>query len=59
MTRYPSDQLHEEVAYVAYHLHWSYDEVMGMEHAERRRWVDEVASIVRRTNREAAGTGPT
>jgi hypothetical protein len=58
MTRYPSDRLHEEVAYVAYHLHWSYDEVMGMEHAERRRWVDEVAAIVRRANADAAGMGP-
>jgi hypothetical protein len=48
MTGYPSDRLHEEVAYVAWHLHWSYQEVMGMEHAERVRWVGEVAALDRR-----------
>ena len=45
MTGYPSDRLHEEVAYVAWHLHWSYQEVMGMEHTERLRWVGEVAAL--------------
>jgi hypothetical protein len=39
MRRYPSHRLHEEVAFVAHHLHWSYADVMGMEHAERLRWV--------------------
>ncbi len=52
MTGYPSDRLHEEVAYVAWHLHWSYQEVMGMEHAERLRWVDEVAAL----NQRLSGT---
>ena len=45
MTRYPLDRLHEEVAYVAYHLHWSHRELMEMEHRDRRRWVHEVAQI--------------
>jgi hypothetical protein len=43
--RYPLDRLFEEVAYIAYHLHWSYDDIMAMEHAERQRWVEEVACI--------------
>lgn len=43
--RYPSDRLYEEVAYVAYHLHWPYSQIMQMEHHERRRWVNEVARI--------------
>jgi hypothetical protein len=33
---------------VAYHFHWSHEEVMRMEHAERRRWVHEISSINRR-----------
>jgi hypothetical protein len=40
--------LHEELAFLAYHLHWSYDELLHMEHAERRRWCDEVSRMNRR-----------
>lgn len=42
---YPLDQLHEEVAFVAYHLHWPHAEIVAMEHADRRRWVAEVSAI--------------
>jgi hypothetical protein len=49
MMRYPSDRLHEEVAYLAYHLSWTYQEVMQLDHRERRRWVTEVARITQRT----------
>ncbi|NTU84787.1 MAG: hypothetical protein HGA45_36395 [Chloroflexales bacterium] len=54
MTRYPSARLHEEVAYLAYHLHWPYETVMGMEHAERLRWVEEVTRLNRRLNEQPA-----
>ncbi len=47
---YPLDRLLEEVAYVAYHLHWPYGEIMNMEHAERQRWVEQVAQINARLN---------
>lgn len=47
MMRYPWERLHEEVAYVAHHLHWSYHDVMSMEHAERRRWVAQAARLDR------------
>ena len=40
---YPSARLHEEVAYVSRYLHWSYEQVMAMDHRERQRWVAEVA----------------
>lgn len=43
--RYPTDRLHEEVAYLAYYFHWPYDQVMSLEHHERRRWVEQVAKI--------------
>ena len=44
------DALHQEVAYVAYHFHWPQSEIMALEHADRRRWVQEIASIHRRMN---------
>ena len=40
---YPSDRIFEEVAYVARYLHWPYDQVMALDHRERRCWVAEVA----------------
>ena len=52
MMRYPSDRLHEEVAYLAYHVSWTYQEVMQLDHRERQRWVAEVARIDQRTARQ-------
>jgi hypothetical protein len=42
----------EEVAFIAYHFHWSHGEIMNLEHADRRRWVEEVSAINRRMNQE-------
>jgi hypothetical protein len=42
---YVADRLHEEVAYVAYHLHWPLDDILDLEHADRLRYVSEVAKI--------------
>lgn len=50
MMGYPLDRLSEEVAYIAYHFHWPYDQIMGLEHLERQRWVSEVAKINRKLN---------
>ena len=49
---YPLDQLHEEVAYLAYHFHWPLDHILSLEHADRRRWVEEISKINRRLNGE-------
>ena len=54
MTGYPSEQLYEEVAFIAYYLHWPYRQIMGLDHRERQRWVAEVSGLNRRLN-EAAG----
>jgi len=54
MTRYPSDRLHEEVAYVAYHFHWPYHEIMQLDHRERQRWVAEIGTINQRRNQAVA-----
>jgi hypothetical protein len=42
----------EEVAYIAYHFHWAAEEVLAMEHGDRRRWVAEIDKINRRRNEE-------
>ena len=47
---YPSDRLSEEVAYVSRYLHWSYDDVMSMDHLERQAWVAEVRRMNERIN---------
>lgn len=50
---YATDRLFEEVAYVSYHFHWSLEEILELEHADRRRFVEEIASINRRISEEA------
>jgi hypothetical protein len=50
LTGYPLDALHQEVAYLAYHFNWPLQEILGLEHADRQRWVEEVARINRRMN---------
>ena len=52
---YPLDRLHEEVAYIAYHFHWPRNEILDMEHGERRRWVREIAGINSRLNEAVEG----
>lgn len=42
---YAPDRLHEEVAYVAYHFHWPLADILDLEHAERRRYVGEIAKL--------------
>ena len=31
---YPLKLLNEEVAFIAYHFHWSFDEILNMDHQE-------------------------
>jgi hypothetical protein len=54
MIGHPPNRVFEEVAYVAFHFHWPREEVMALDHVERRRWVAEIAHINDRLN-EAAG----
>ncbi|MBA3340124.1 MAG: hypothetical protein H0T54_10350 [Geodermatophilaceae bacterium] len=48
---YAADRLYEEVAYVAFHFHWSLDDLLDMEHGERQRYVSEIARINSRIER--------
>lgn len=49
---YATDRLHEEIAYVAYHFHWSLEEILDLEHHDRRRYVQQIASLVTRARTE-------
>lgn len=42
------------MAYIAFHFHWSADELMALPHADRRRWVEEISRLNERANDEAA-----
>jgi hypothetical protein len=44
---YAADRLFDEVAYVAYYLHWPLDSILDLEHPIRRRFIDEIGSINR------------
>lgn len=50
MRCYPPDRLRGEVAYIAYYFHWPFDQIMSMDHPERRYWVGEISKINRRLN---------
>ena len=47
---YPVDELYEEMAFIAYHFHWSNEELLQLEHRQRRRWCEEISRINRRLN---------
>ena len=50
MTGYPSERMFEEVAYVAYHFHWPYEQILQLDHVERQQWVAEIVKINERLN---------
>jgi hypothetical protein len=47
---YPLRQLHEEVAFIAYHFHWPLDQIMALEHSDRRQWVEQISNINQQMN---------
>lgn len=47
---YAVSQLYAEIAYVAFHFHWSHEEIIDLEHLRRRAFIREIASINRRLN---------
>lgn len=42
---YAVDRLYAEIAYVAYYLHWSRDDILDLDHQERLRFVAEVSAL--------------
>ncbi|MBU2357516.1 MAG: hypothetical protein KKB02_01065 [Alphaproteobacteria bacterium] len=47
MRLYPLGELYEEMAFIAYHFHWSSAELLGLDHAERREWCGRISGINR------------
>jgi hypothetical protein len=45
LQRLDLEDLWDEIAYLAYHLHWDLDALLDLEHADRRRMVDAVATL--------------
>ncbi|MBD7918004.1 MULTISPECIES: DUF6760 family protein [Cellulomonas] len=45
MLRYPVDAVWQEIAYLAYHLHWPLDDLLDLEHLDRVRMVRAVAAM--------------
>ncbi|WP_442957310.1 DUF6760 family protein [Phormidium sp. CCY1219] len=39
------DRLHQEVATIAFYFHWSLDEILSLEHAQRHRWNGAIAQL--------------
>jgi hypothetical protein len=50
---YATDRIYEEIAYVAFHFHWSPDDILDLEHGVRRRYVSEISAINRRLSEGA------
>jgi hypothetical protein len=51
---YGTQQLLEEVSYVAYHFHWPMAEILDLEHPLRREFVTRIGTINERLNEQAA-----
>jgi len=49
---YATDHIHEEIAYIAYHFHWSLEDILDLEHRDRRRYAEQIASLVTRAMAE-------
>jgi len=45
MRRYPEEALWDEIAYLAYHLHWNLDSLLDLSHADRARLIRSVAEL--------------
>jgi hypothetical protein len=46
---YGPHRVQEEVAYLAFHLHWGLDTLLDLEHADRRSYLEQIDRITART----------
>lgn len=42
---YPVEMVRSEIAFVAYHFHWSLGELLDLPHRERVAWVGQVSAM--------------
>lgn len=45
MTTYPNTRLWDEIAYVAYYLHWDFEDILDLEHPLRAKISAQVGNI--------------
>ncbi|MFG2999128.1 DUF6760 family protein [Streptomyces sp. NPDC048340] len=45
MKTYAAAELRSEIAYIAYHFHWSHNELLDMDHIQRRAYIQSIADI--------------
>jgi hypothetical protein len=38
------------VAFIAYHFHWSPEQILHLEHRDRRDWVTRISALNQRAN---------
>ena len=57
MRLYPEQALWNEIAYLAYHLHWDMDGLLDLEHPDRARLVQLVADVTRSLTNASSGIG--
>jgi hypothetical protein len=50
MTGYPLNKLYEEIAFIAYYFKWSFEEIVNMEHRDRRLWCEQISEINKNLN---------
>jgi hypothetical protein len=50
---YAPEQIRAEVAYVAYHFHWALEDILDLEHLERRSYIEEIGRL--NTARDGSG----
>ncbi len=55
--RLPVVEVWDEIAYLAYHLHWELGTLLDLEHADRRRMVGAVADLNRRGHEAVEARG--
>lgn len=41
------------MAFIAYYFHWPQDQIMHLEHRERKKWCDEISVINRKVSGES------
>ena len=45
MRLYPEQALWDEIAFLAYHLHWDLESLLDLEHGDRARLIRSVADL--------------
>ncbi|MHB9032854.1 MAG: DUF6760 family protein [Anaerolineae bacterium] len=48
--------MYEEVAFIAYHFHWSFEDILNLEHGDRQRFIEEISAINRELNASSEPT---